>query len=397
MKRVTLIILDSLGVGALPDAADYGDTGANTLGHILDGVPDIEIPHLRALGFLNTLPQGNDENPDYARFFEPNARGAFARLAEASGGKDTSTGHWEISGLFIDPPFRTFERFPEDFIAAFEQAIGVSVIGNYPASGTAIIDELGAEHEATGKPIVYTSADSVFQIAANTDVIPLERLYEICEIARAMLQGPLLVGRVIARPYVKEGEKRIRTADRHDYAVPPPPNTMLDLVKDAGQDVVAIGKISDIFAGRGITETYHNRSNDDGCEHTIAALERDTCGLIFTNLVDFDSQYGHRRDVSGYARAIERFDTYLPRIMAAMRDDDLLMISADHGTDPAYTGTDHTREYIPLVCYGSAVKAGKNLGTRATFADIGRTITEFLDVPPTPYGTSFLSGLLAPR
>jgi phosphopentomutase len=392
-RRVTLIILDSLGVGALPDASEYGDEGANTLGHIIENVPDIDIPNLTKLGFLNTLPYNYGNGDSLRERFVAGSAGSYARLAEASGGKDTTTGHWEIAGLKVDPPFRTFENFPSDFIDAFERAIGTEVIGNYPASGTEIIEKLGDEHEATGKPIVYTSADSVFQIAANTAVIPLERLYEICATARAMLTGPLLVGRVIARPYIKKDGKRIRTADRHDYSVTPPHGTVLDRVKESGGDVVAIGKISDIFAGQGVTESYHNESNDNGCEHTIRALGRDSRGLIFTNLVDFDSQYGHRRDIPGYARAIERFDAFLPRIITAMRDDDVLMISADHGTDPAFKGTDHTREYIPLVCYGKRIKGGVDLGTRSSYADIGRSITQALGTDPTPFGEEFISGI----
>jgi phosphopentomutase len=292
-------------------------------------------------------------------------------------------------------PFKTYpDGFPEAFIRKFEEAIGTEVLGNYPASGTVIIEELGPEHEATGKPIVYTSADSVFQIAANTDVIPLERLYEICQIARKMLVGDWACGRVIARPYVVVDGKRERTSDRHDYAVSPPEPTMLDMISGTGQTVCAVGKIHDIFNGTGITESIHTTGNMDGVDKTLEAMERVEGGLIFTNLVDFDSLYGHRRDPEGYGRAIMELDGRLPEIMAAMREEDILIITADHGNDPVHTGWDHTREYVPIVIGGAPVKAGTCIGTRATFADCGRSICDYLGAPATAMGESFLQEIL---
>ncbi|MDR1954070.1 MAG: phosphopentomutase [Clostridiales Family XIII bacterium] len=384
MDRVTLIVLDSLGIGALPDADAYGDAGTNTLAHILAAVPNMEIPNLRRLGLCAI------DGAVSSVAGETTYEGTYGRLAEASKGKDTITGHWEIAGILTDTPFRTFEHFPDEFMRNFESAIGVETLGNYASSGTEIIEVLGPEHERMGKPIVYTSSDSVFQIAANTQVIPIERLYAICETARAMLRGPMLVGRVIARPYVIEDGKRIRTSDRKDYAVPPPAKTMLDNVKDAGMDVVAIGKISDIFAGQGVTESIHTESNEDGAARTIERMKRTGKGLIFTNLVDFDSKYGHRRDAVGYARALERFDSYLPEMIANVRERELLILCADHGNDPAHSGFDHTREYIPLLVYGHDLPANRNLGTRNTFADIGATIADALGVRPVDAGTSFL-------
>jgi phosphopentomutase len=393
-KRVTMIVLDSLGIGALPDAAEYGDAGANTLAHILDALPGIQIPNLRALGLCNIEGAGNFAGEAAASLAVPSPLGAFGRLGEISKGKDTITGHWEIAGVLTETPFQTFLRFPDAFMEEFEAAIGIGTLGNYPASGTVIIDELGPEHERTGKPIVYTSSDSVFQIAANTDVIPLKRLYEICEIARAMLQGPMLVGRVIARPYVMEGEKRVRTSDRHDYAVAPPEKTLLDQLKDGGMEVVSIGKIKDIFAGQGVTRALHTNDNDDGVRKTIQIMKEEFSGLIFTNLVDFDAKFGHRRDTAGYGKAIEEFDAVLPEIMAAMREDEMLMLTADHGNDPAHSGTDHTREYVPLMVYGNKVMENCNLGTRDCFGDISATILAALGRPAAGAGRSFLSEII---
>lgn len=390
MKRVTLIVLDSLGVGALPDASDYGDAGSNTLGHILDGFPDLAIPNLREMGLCNIEVADANTAGTVKALAVAGATGAFGRLGEESKGKDTITGHWEIAGLDTEVPFQTFPRFPDEFMAEFEKAIGVGTLGNYAASGTEIIDELGPEHERTGKPIIYTSSDSVFQIAANTAVIPLARLYEMCSIARDMLTGPMLVGRVIARPYVLEGDKRVRTSDRHDYAVSPSAETLLDKVEKAGMTVLGIGKIGDIFAEQGVTESVHTTSNADGIEKTIESMGREFDGLIFTNLVDFDSQFGHRRDTSGYGKAIEEFDRNLPRMIKAMGEDEILILTADHGNDPTHSGTDHTREYIPVVAYGNKVKANCDLGTRSCFGDIGATIAEFLGTEPVKVGNSFL-------
>ena len=390
VKRVILMVMDSLGVGALPDAEKYGDKGADTLGHIADRMGDgFKIPELSKLGF------GNIEAAAGGRFRTEKPEGSFCRLMEKSAGKDTITGHWEIAGIETKIPFKTYpDGFPKEFIAEFEKEIGREVIGNYPASGTEIIETLGDEHEATGKPIIYTSADSVLQIAANTDVIPLAELYEICEKARALLQGDWACGRVIARPYVKENGKRVRTSDRHDYAVAPPEDTLLDKVEKAGKTVYAVGKIRDIFDGKGVTESVHTVSNMDGVDKTVEAMEKDFEGFIFTNLVDFDSIYGHRRNPEGYGQAIMDFDGRLPEIKAAMKPGDVLMLCADHGNDPVHSGTDHTREHIPLVVFGEEIKAGVNLGTRKSFADIGATIAEMLGTETTSIGESFAKEIL---
>ena len=390
MKRAVVIVLDSLGCGELPDAALYEDTGAHTLDHIaveMEKLGGWQIHNLKSLGL------GNIEGIGCV---EPAAlpKGAFGRLAEAADAKDTITGHWEIGGLYIDEPFQTFETFPEEFIAEFERRCGLGTIGNYASSGTEIIEKYAEEQKATGKLIVYTSADSVFQIAANTAVIPLEKLYECCEIARELLTGPWQVGRVIARPYVEENGGYRRTSDRKDYAVAPPGRTMMDIIKDAGQTVFAIGKIEDLFDGHGVTEALHNKNNMDGVNHTITALKREFGGLIFTNLVDFDSLYGHRRDPQGYGYCLEEFDARLPEIFEAMKDEDILMICADHGNDPIHHGWNHTREYVPLLVYGKNVKAGVDLGTGSSFADIGATVCEYLGVEPTATGKSFLDRIL---
>lgn len=386
MKRIILMVMDSLGVGALPDAEKYGDKGADTLGHIAAHMPQFHIPNLSAMGLGNL--DGVTAVPACAAPI-----GAVGRFAEASSGKDTITGHWEIAGLLTKTPFRTFPHFPESFMKEYEKAIGRGTLGNYAASGTEIIKELGEEHRKTGKPIVYTSADSVFQIAANVDVIPLEELYHFCEVAREMLTGDLQVGRVIARPFlVKDGEY-IRTADRRDYAVSPPEKTLLDLVQEAGQTVYAIGKISDIFNGQGVSRSVHTVSNMDGVDKTLEAIAQEFGGLIFTNLVDFDSKYGHRRDPEGYGRAIEELDARLPELMAAMRDEDILILCADHGNDPTHSGWDHTREYVPALIYGRPVKPGVNLGTRRTFADIGAFAADYLGAAPTATGESFADRL----
>lgn len=372
IKRVTLIVLDSLGLGALPDADKYGDKGADTLGHILDKY-QLDIPNLRKLGL------GNIAGAAGGRLKAEAPEGAYGRFGERSAGKDTITGHWEIAGLYTDTPFKTYpDGFPHELMDSFSREIGRGWLGNYPASGTEIIEQLGEEHEKTGKVIVYTSADSVFQIAANTDVIPLEDLYEICETARDLLQGEYACGRVIARPYIIKEGKRIRTADRKDYAVSPPEPTMLDLICEDGKTVYAIGKIRDIFDGCGVTESVHTDSNDDGVTKTIEALNKDFEGLIFTNLVDFDSKFGHRRDAEGYGKAIEEFDRRLPEILAAMKDDDMLVLCSDHGNDPVHCGWDHTREYILGIVAGKNIKQDVNLGTRRSFADIGATITDIL-------------------
>jgi phosphopentomutase len=367
-ERITLVVLDSLGMGEMPDAAAWGDAGSDTLGHICES-REVRLPNLRDWGLGNMRALAGVppvENP----------RGSFGRCALRSNGKDTTTGHWEMAGIILERAFPTYpEGFPSEIIERFVAQTGVpGVLGNYPASGTEIIKELGAEHVRTGKPIVYTSADSVFQIAAHEGVIPVARLYEICETARNILRGPHEVGRVIARPFVGEPGAFTRTENRHDYAVPPPRDMLLPVLSGAGLDVVAVGKISSIYDAAGVTRELPGKNNDQSIDQTIEALKADTRGLVFSNLVDFDMLYGHRRDVEGYARALEHFDARLPEVESAMRDRDLLIITADHGNDPTYRGTDHTREYVPLLVHGGRARAGVNLGDRASLADIGQTI-----------------------
>lgn len=383
--KVILIVTDSLGVGAMPDAAQYGDAGADTFGHIWRHCGGLEIPNLLRLGW------GNIDGTSFTDLAVAAPEGCFGKAAELSRGKDTTTGHWEIAGLRTEVPFKTYPNgFPQDFMEAYQKAIGMECLGNYPASGTEIIEVLGDEHEATGKPIVYTSADSVFQIAMNVDKFGLDTLYHYCEVARKMLVGDWACGRVIARPYIINAEgKRERTSDRKDYSVTPPGDTILDMIKNAGKMVYAIGKIHDIFNGKGVVKSVHTTSNMDGIDKTIEAMREDFEGLIFTNLVDFDAKYGHRRDPEGYARCIEEFDARLPEIMKEMVNDDVLMICADHGNDPTAPGTDHTREYIPIITWGHTLKYGAEIGIRDSFGDIGATICELLRVPFTGVGTSF--------
>lgn len=385
IDRVTIIVTDSLGVGALPDADKFGDAGADTFGHILDSVPHLDIPNMIRLGFANI------DGCAGGRLKTWSPEGSFGKCREESKGKDTITGHWEIAGIYTETPFKTYPNgFPKEFIEEFEKEIGTEVIGNYPESGTVIIEKLGPEHEKTGKPIVYTSADSVFQIAADTDVIPLEKLYEICETARKLLQGKWACGRVIARPYIIQNGKRVRTSDRRDYAVAPPQETLLDKIEDAGKPVVAVGKIHDIFDGQGITESTHTKNNMEGVDVTIKYLKKNFSGFIFTNLVEFDSLYGHRRDPEGYAKAIEDFDARIPEIEAAMTPGDVVIICSDHGNDPVHSGFDHTREYIPVTIFGSAIMPGIDLGIRHSYADIGATVAEMLGTEMPPEGESFM-------
>jgi phosphopentomutase len=384
--RVILIVLDSVGCGELPDAAAYGDSGSNTLANIAARVP-LRIPHLRSLGLGRVVELGAPpvDLP----------RAAFGRMAEASAGKDSVTGHWEMMGIVLDRPFPTYPSgFPRDVIDAFERKIGRSTIGNVAASGTEIIDRLGAEHVQTGKPIVYTSADSVFQIAAHEDVIPLVEQYRICEIAFDLAGRGLGVGRVIARPFVGAPGSFTRTANRHDYALTPPRDTLLDLLSGRGDPVVSIGKVKDLFAGRGITRAVHTASDEDGMAALIDAMAAEPRGLIVANLVDFDTVFGHRNDVAGYAANLERFDAGLPALLDRLRGDDLLAITADHGNDPTTPSTDHSREHVPLLLTGSRVRPGANLGTRRTFADLGQTLAANFGVGPLANGTSFLEDLL---
>lgn len=382
INRVVLFVLDSVGIGALPDAEKFGDTNVNTLGNIALET-GINLPNLRALGLGNI---------DGMVGIEPvsSPTGVYGRLMEVSLGKDTTTGHWEMAGLHLTEPFRTYgDGFPKEIIDAFEEAIGRKVIGNKAASGTEIIEELGREHMETGMPIVYTSADSVFQIAAHEEIIPLEELYKMCSIARELMMGENAVARIIARPFEGIPGSFERTPNRRDYSLEPFENTVLDLAKENGLDVVGIGKIEDIFNGRGITEAIHTKDNKEGVEETIKALQRESKGIIFTNLVDFDSKYGHRRDVAGYKKALEEFDACLPELLQNLKDEDVIIFTADHGNDPTYMGTDHTREYVPVVAYGKAIKENVNLGTRNSFADIAITISDLLNIPNTGKGESF--------
>jgi phosphopentomutase len=384
-KRIVLMVLDSAGIGEMPDAADWGDLGADTLGNILRS-RKVDLPNLQKLGLANIRPLEDlpaIENPT----------GAFGKCALKSNGKDTTTGHWEMAGIILKKAFPTFPNgFPPRIIEEFTAKTGVpGILGNVPASGTEIIKDLGEEHVLTGKPIVYTSADSVFQIAAHEEIIPIDRLYEICEIARKILDGEDKVGRVIARPFLGNNAADFRrTENRHDYAVPPPRENLLPILKDKGFDVVCIGKIASIYDSMGVTEDLTAKNNDAAIDQTINALNMESRGLIFSNLVDFDMLYGHRRDTEGYARALEHFDTRLPEILDAMSDDDLFIITADHGNDPTKEGSDHTREYAPLVVYGKSARANVDLGTRESLADIGQTIAENFGLELKD-GKSFLS------
>src|SRR3989440_3002428 len=386
-NRITLIVLDGAGVGAMPDAPAWGDAGSDTFGHICES-RQLHLPNLQSLGLGNIRPLNGV--PAIA-----NPRGCYGKCALQSNGKDTTTGHWEMAGIILERAFPIYPNgFPQTLIDQFIAAAHVpGILGNIPASGTEIIKQFGAEHVKTGKPIVYTSADSVFQIAAHEEVIPLDRLYEICQTARGILRGEHEVGRVIARPFLGQPGSFYRTENRHDYAVPPPRENLLPLLSQNGLDVVSIGKIASIYDSQGVTQDLTAKNNEQSIDQTIKALNDDTRGLIFSNLVDFDMLYGHRRDTEGYARALEHFDARWPEIEAAMKDSDLLMITADHGNDPTYPGTDHTREYAPLLVYGKKAQAGVNLGTRSSLADIGRTIADNFAVGLRA-GESFLKSVL---
>lgn len=383
MQRVIMIVLDSVGVGELPDAALYGDEGSNTLGNTAKAVGGLNLPNLGRLGLGNIIPIEGVPSTD-------TPAGAWGKMAEQSAGKDTTTGHWEIAGLILDKPFPTYPNgFPPEVIDEFEKAIGRKTLGNYPASGTVIIEELGEEHIKTGYPIVYTSADSVCQIAAHEEVVPLELLYEWCQVARQQLQGEHGVGRVIARPFVGEPGSFSRTSARRDFSLEPPTPTILDVLVENGIPVYSVGKIKDIFAGRGITEGVKTNNNQEVVDGVLRYMQsKDESCLIFANLVDFDMLWGHRNDAEGYARGLEEFDKRLPDILNALRPDDILIILADHGCDPTTASTDHSREYVPLLVTGNKVKP-ENLGVRETFADTAQTIAEFFGVEFVSSGRSF--------
>ncbi|SYZ78471.1 phosphopentomutase [Trichococcus shcherbakoviae] len=385
-NRIHLIVMDSVGIGEAADADKFGDVGSDTLGHIAE-VGGLKIPNLEKLG-LGNIRDLNGVKPDSASI------GYYTKLEEQSVGKDTMTGHWEIMGLNIQSPFRVFpEGFPQELIEKIENHTGRKIVGNKPASGTEILDEFGEHQMKTGDLIVYTSADPVLQIAAHEDIIPLEELYAICEYVREItLKDPYMIGRIIARPYIGTPGHFTRTSNRHDYALDPFGQTTLDHLKEAGYDVIAIGKINDIYNGQGITEYVRTKSNMDGVDQLLTVMEKDFRGLSFLNLVDFDALFGHRRDVKGYAEAIEDFDARIPEILAALADDDLLLITADHGNDPTFPGTDHTREYVPLLAYSKKM-AGRGKMDQGKFADIGATVSDNFRVAATQNGRSFLDEL----
>ena len=386
INRVLIIVLDGLGVGELPDASFYGDAGSNTLAHTAKAVGGLSIPLLESFG-LGCL----TDVAGVPCSTQPVA--AYGKMAELSKGKDTTTGHWEMTGIVLDKPFPVFEGgFPPEVIEPFEAAIGRKVLGNLKASGTEIIQILGEEHLRTGYPIIYTSADSVFQIAAHEEIVPLELLYEWSAAARSLLREGYAVGRVIARPFTGQPGNFQRTSNRKDYSLLPPGPTLLDMVVAAGFPVVGIGKIDDIFAGRGITVSYHSKSNDEGMAKVLEAMDQFPQGLIFANLVDFDMLYGHRNDAAGYARALEQFDLQLKDVLLKLHDSDLLFVVSDHGCDPIFHHTDHTREYVPLLVYGPQVRPG-SLGIRQTFADLAATVAVLLGLPPLEVGTKFVAEL----
>lgn len=384
-RRVFLVVLDSVGIGQAPDAEKYNDIGADTLGNIADFMDGIYLPNLEKLGLGNLKELKGIQTTEKPLSY-------YTKMMEVSAGKDTMTGHWELMGLRIDKPFQTFpEGFPEELINELSERTGRKIIGNKPASGTAIIDELGKEHMDTGALIVYTSADSVLQIAAHEEIISLEELYKICEIARELtLDEKYLVGRVIARPFIGELEAFTRTSNRHDYALKPFGTTVMDELKNANYDVIALGKISDIFDGEGITESIRTINNEDGMIKLANVVQKQFQGLCFLNLVDFDAVYGHRRDPKGYGEALEQFDRQLSGILSSLEDDDLLILTADHGNDPTHHGTDHTREYVPLLTYYKGLQLGKEIPIRKTFSDVGATIADNFKIKLPQHGDSFL-------
>ncbi|MEO2074324.1 MAG: phosphopentomutase [Bacillus sp. (in: firmicutes)] len=387
-KRIFIIVMDSVGIGEAPDAERFGDKGADTLGHIAERMNGLNMPNMGKLGLSNIRELKGIEKAEKPLAY-------YTKMMEASNGKDTMTGHWEIMGLNIQTPFRVFpDGFPAELISELEKRTGRKIIGNKPASGTEILDELGEEHMKSGALIVYTSADSVLQIAAHEEIIPIEEQYKICKIARELtLDEKYMVGRVIARPFLGEPGNFKRTANRHDYALKPFDRTVMSELKDAGLDVIAIGKISDIYDGEGVTKSLRTVSNMDGMDKLVETFDMDFTGISFLNLVDFDALYGHRRDPEGYGKALEEYDARLPEVFAKMNEDDLLMITADHGNDPVAPGTDHTREYVPLLVYSKGMTEGKEIPMRETFADLGATVADNFNVKMPNYGKSFLNEL----
>ena len=387
--RVFLVVLDGVGMGALPDADRYGDAGANTLLHVAEHAGRLKLPTLEAHGLGNLLPM-----PGVRPTLAP--RGARARLAEKSAGKDSTTGHWEMMGIALDRPFPTYpEGFPVELLDRWSERVQRGWIGNVAASGTEIIARLGAQHQETGRFIVYTSADSVFQVAAHERTVPMEQLYSACRAARDLLTGPHAVGRVIARPFEGEPGNYRRTSRRRDFSLAPPAPTVLDRLVETGRRVVTVGKVDDLFAGHGVSDAIHTTSNEEGEAVLLDLVKRSGEGLVFANLVDFDTQYGHRNDPSGFAAALERFDVTFRHFVDRLRNDEMVWVTADHGNDPTTPGTDHSREYTPLIVSGPRVRDGVDLGTRATFADIGATLAELFSLAPPGAGTSFLSELRA--
>lgn len=389
LKRAILVVLDGVGAGANPDAAAYGDEGASSLENCARAIGGLELPNLGRIGLGNITPILGTPPTEHAA-------GSYGRMAEAAAGKDSTTGHWEMTGVVLRKPLPTYpDGFPPEVVQAFEQAIGRKVIGNKAASGTEIIKELGEEHVRTGRPILYTSADSVFQVAAHQEVISLEELYRICQIARRQIMvGEHAVGRVIARPFIGAPGHFTRTEHRRDFSLEPPGTTLLDALKDAGRDVIGIGKIEDLFAGRGLTARDHTETNQESMQATLDWLERDFSGLLFANLVEFDMLWGHRRDSQGYAQALREVDEWFARVQERMRPGDAIFFTADHGVDPTYKGTDHTREHVPLLAYGEPIRAGVNLGVRSTYADLGQTLAQIFGVGPLAAGTSFAQNIL---
>lgn len=387
-EKIHVVVLDSVGIGEAPDAANFGDVGSHTLGHIAEKMNGLTMPHMESFGLANIEPLQGMQATDKPKAY-------YGKMQEASVGKDTMTGHWEIMGLNIDKPFKVYpEGFPAELIEELEKRTGRKVLCNKPASGTQVIEDFGNEHMETGAIIVYTSADPVLQIAAHEEIIPLEELYKICEIARELtLQPEYLVGRVIARPFIGTPGNFTRTSNRHDYALKPFGRTTMNVLKDAGLDVIAIGKISDIFNGEGVTDAVRTKNNKDGMDKFAEVVRRDFHGISFLNLVDFDANFGHRRDPLGYGNALQEFDARLPEITEAMTEDDLLIITADHGNDPTFPGTDHTREYVPLIIYSPRFDGGSELALRETFADIAATVAENFKVEAPAFGKSFLNEL----